>query len=1228
MVPPPFIGSAPATPRTDASIASGRDDAPLPRALITLISALNSRTHAAFAADDPAPLFPAVANAVEALHSAVEFASTSDNSAGNSAPDYRAVASQVVSDELLRLFVKEVARAPLEHRIFFVELLYALREVLEPQRYAYDWWDLLLRPLLHTSEISVATAAKTRSLVVLAMAAAPKESYSDLPRPSGLSRAAPHDNLLDPSEDKESVGFLPPAANPACATSDGTEERLAPVPGPPPLAAHPIIPSRSSSPHRANRPWQQDHDPRAFAQRIVDLFVAEHALDEEPDPDAAMSPADKSDAEEIGKAGRESTWRFNLRDVMLQFGQDSPTPFFHHVAETFLRAEARWCLLELLVRFFKYSPNLIYKITKTPLPQLLLRSLELDTSKTVVTVGVRALTMLIPHIPDWIALGGAGGLPAFLSVLARIVDWRRLAPGWEDRLGQELDSERQILDADYLEMDRIGYRTQLKPGITWEPISMFSLPVLTRWLTFASASKADKVDLAVPNAQPLFTFLYGIFPCNTVRFFREPIAYMEKSGYETVFKATWADVMDQRQLQARIRPILKRHALHPSLITLDAQQEISDTARWSGYDANIVAAKSLRLHLGNTQNVVATAPYTTLFNLPGPSGRDVLEDEASDTLLPPPPLPPYALSAPSTPTSLPDDSCSVAAPSDAGPSVPARKSSVSGMNSLGVIHRDAHSILTQHARLKRSDTSVSESFAPPPVQRSLSVGGGGPAGLGAAAASLAAAAAAETAPSMHETGCIGPVQGAPLKPAMNADLESYGSPDSPGLEGSTSLPGTRASPVVASTMALGMFSHGSTPSVSRSGSLSRRSAGGNARGRRSLGDSLGSSERGLSGDRGVHPLARSVMPSTSLSPSRDRAASSLRAGAGTVANESAGVSQISAEGLPVSRLEKENSLLRNELAYELYLQEQHLTHLGHIHAKRIKHTASEAEQQNLELRVRQLTWQVSALEKDAQRERERIAQVVRDYKLWNLTQTQRQASHSHSERVWKREKAHLTTEVNALRAETARISRRLQQEEADKEQLKGDYELDKPKIDLCDKYAERIRQLTAALAHWDGDVEKYDRQRSEMVGLLSNWSTLARQLATAQHSLAQVQTQRASAEDRAQYFEARAHQLADQVVREQRARHELLAPPPLTSVASDEPVEGTPPSLSWYTASVEQIRATAQAEQERLAQQVYDLTCELDAMRGYEQLVQVYQAQLADANALAADSGATLLCNR
>lgn len=65
------------------------------------------------------------------------------------------------------------------------------------------------------------------------------------------------------------------------------------------------------------------------------------------------------------------------------------------MAQKDFRAQA----LTLLCEFVQSQPPHLHVVLETPLFDNLLRCLQYDTSTTVVTIAVTALTMLLPNVP-------------------------------------------------------------------------------------------------------------------------------------------------------------------------------------------------------------------------------------------------------------------------------------------------------------------------------------------------------------------------------------------------------------------------------------------------------------------------------------------------------------------------------------------------------------------------------------------------------------------------------------------------------------------------------------------------------------------------------------------------------------------------------------------------------------------------------------------------------------
>lgn len=226
---------------------------------------------------------------------------------------------------------------------------------------------------------------------------------------------------------------------------------------------------------------------KRFTQRVFDLYtneassasIGQRDSDDESAPSdvresSARRPEEPDQGSESSGTGRPIdfvgiTWKGNLEAILLTFGQEKPKEFFHHLAESYQDPLARVPILLLLTIFLRLNSIHTYHITSTDLPRMLILSAQLDTSTTCTALVITALVILLPHIPNWFASGGAGGLASLLAIYARIIDWRKLGVGWENRTGatEEEANERREKDEEFQEVDRLARRLNARKELNW-----------------------------------------------------------------------------------------------------------------------------------------------------------------------------------------------------------------------------------------------------------------------------------------------------------------------------------------------------------------------------------------------------------------------------------------------------------------------------------------------------------------------------------------------------------------------------------------------------------------------------------------------------------------------------------------------------------------------------------------------------------------------------------------
>lgn len=177
--------------------------------------------------------------------------------------------------------------------------------------------------------------------------------------------------------------------------------------------------------------------------------------------------------------------------------------------------------LQLLIFLNNYSSHPDFPphskvLANHPLLDSLVLSLELDQSSTACAVGLTLVSKLLPllaaHAPDTLA----SRLPQFVSILARVSSWHTGTP------------------QDPIE-DETPFPSDVNPDLHWQSLIV----------TFNPAAFAPEMDR-------YFSQLYYLFPWNLVKFARDPVEYVEQSGFECPYIAGWTAVLNKAAIRVRI----------------------------------------------------------------------------------------------------------------------------------------------------------------------------------------------------------------------------------------------------------------------------------------------------------------------------------------------------------------------------------------------------------------------------------------------------------------------------------------------------------------------------------------------------------------------------------------------------------------------------------------------------------------------------------------------------
>ena len=177
-------------------------------------------------------------------------------------------------------------------------------------------------------------------------------------------------------------------------------------------------------------------------------------------------------------------------------------------------------------------------------------------------------------------------------------------------------------------------------------------------------------------------------------------------------------------------------------------------------------------------------------------------------------------------------------------------------------------------------------------------------------------------------------------------------------------------------------------------------------------------------------------------------------------------------------------LVQNELRFELYMKEQLLMHIGHLHRDRITDTASEAEHQHLQHTIRTLRAQLQGINARFDRQRAEMQAANARHMQWERELNAKLNSYRDERRAW-------TVRVQNLERELEQ-ARRMTKSQADVISSMGarlftaqsDLAMAAPKLARLQRYDASVHRLEGSLSEWEDKLTILDQQREEMNKLL------------------------------------------------------------------------------------------------------------------------------------------------
>ncbi|KAI0374969.1 hypothetical protein BV20DRAFT_1033007 [Pilatotrama ljubarskyi] len=321
-----------------------------------------------------------------------------------------------------------------------------------------------------------------------------------------------------------------------------------------------------------------------FRRRLMDLYLLDAFNESSGDDVLEWAELDEEQRE------KKACWKANLEDVLVRVALERPQDFLTELYHCFASPTSRLQVL-ILLNAYTSQPTFsehAHVLASHPLMTSLVHSLIFDNSSTVCTIALTVLIKLLPIFAVKACEQLKRLLPLLLVVLARILCWKErqssspIIPVLPDP--DDSDEEDALASDDDEDVEREGSRSlPIREDIEWGRLE----------LTFdGPASKA-------PSPDRYFTFLYYLFPCNTIRFLRYPVRYLADNAVDSLYAVDWEDALDEDKIRSKSEPLLRRHVLHPLLIWREAAEELEKPDFWAQYDIPQIVGGATMLEVRN-----------------------------------------------------------------------------------------------------------------------------------------------------------------------------------------------------------------------------------------------------------------------------------------------------------------------------------------------------------------------------------------------------------------------------------------------------------------------------------------------------------------------------------------------------------------------------------------------------------------------------------------------------
>ncbi|KAI1306706.1 hypothetical protein EDD11_004682 [Mortierella claussenii] len=702
-----------------------------------------------------------------------------------------------------------------------------------------------------------------------------------------------------------------------------------------------------------------------------------------------------------------------------------------------------------------------------------------DTSPLIVWLGLMTLIMLMPRIPATLN----DRLPDLFLILSRILCWPRSRhqlmavtnqdganlTGQTIKSFDEFDEEGSKSNANPRSINNSGNKSTeadaASEDVEYQDIPLYSLGI--RWRRYGPAVPGETNEGA-PDPTAVFSFLYGLFPCNVLQFLHSPRAYMKQalSPIASPKQGLGPDVsegdsagsspdmgamspkddnekvmyIDEDLLKSRVQSLLKRHSLHPDLLTQTPEQETSNKARWQKLEPTEIVAMCVGLDVWSAGGPNGTGPVLRPIDgdrlgLPRVDSDDSDEEEVNE--------------APVAPVSLPS---------------PLSVEKMTDVGTPEVEKSQEHSLQAQALASVESLGSDNSEGTPLEI--------------------------------LAQEDFFGPraVKDMPARTLNPTTISTFYRPHAASAPSTPTTPRTRTrSKEVKMSQILRNFAtlRGLEQEEFLAEANSSRSLGPSLLLRERRGSVLQSSE-----DSATSAICRTATTGHGDIPLGENAAaliSQQQTGRGSLlhsATMDSLVFQNQEYRKTIVHLERDLLVAKNELNFELFLKQQHIQQISRVHRAHVLDASVEAERQNLYNTCRSLKAQLQETKLLLEKEKTELEKRKNKQTHWDTELKSKMQVFRDERKQLQFEAERLKQDIKDTRQAQEIQERLLTDERKGTFQLKNTIEDLSPKLKRLEEYEKRIEEMTRQLVLYETEQTKVIEVQRQMEAVVGRWQNL------------------------------------------------------------------------------------------------------------------------------------------